>query len=90
MKIYIVYGETGEYSDRRDWPVLAYTDEALAEAHVLMCEEWLRVQRCHYGSSPVLDYTERDALVNPHDVSGAFSVDYTGTRYFVVNVECAQ
>ena len=31
--IYIVYGSTGEYSDRSEWPVAAYMDETLARTH---------------------------------------------------------
>lgn len=31
--VFVVIGQSGEYSDRRDWPVAAYTDRALAERH---------------------------------------------------------
>ena len=34
MKIYIVFGWAGEYSDREEWPVAAYSDEKLAQDHV--------------------------------------------------------
>lgn len=33
-KVCVVMGTSGEYSDRREWVVCAYTDEALAKAHV--------------------------------------------------------
>ena len=32
--IYVVMGTCGEYSDRTEWPVAAYTDEGLAKDHV--------------------------------------------------------
>lgn len=32
-KVYVVMGSHGEYSDRSEWCVAAYLDEALAKAH---------------------------------------------------------
>jgi hypothetical protein len=34
MKIWIVFGRTGEYSDRDDWPVDAWPSQEAAEARV--------------------------------------------------------
>lgn len=33
-KVYVVIGESGEYSDRRDWTVCAYLSEDMARRHV--------------------------------------------------------
>ena len=34
MKIYLIVGTQGDYSDQSTWPVRAYTDKARAEAAV--------------------------------------------------------
>lgn len=64
--VYVVMGETGEYSDRRDWPVCAYVDdEPAAQAHVLRAEEWLRVNNVHQDQEGhLLDYDARQRLAN--------------------------
>jgi hypothetical protein len=41
-KLYVVMGENGEYSDREEWLVAAYLDEAKAKAHVMRAETALR------------------------------------------------
>ncbi len=40
MKIYIVMGTRGEYSDRDEWVIKAYSDEKLAQKHVLDAQEF--------------------------------------------------
>lgn len=37
MKIYAVFGVAGEYSDRTEWPVRAFRDEAKADSFCLDC-----------------------------------------------------
>lgn len=37
MKIYAVFGVAGEYSDRTEWPVKAFRDEARADQFALDC-----------------------------------------------------
>jgi len=39
MLIYVVMGTCGEYSDRREWSVIAYADQKLAEQHVTLATE---------------------------------------------------
>lgn len=38
-KIYVVMGTTGEYSDRSEWPVIAYFDEEKAKQHVTLARQ---------------------------------------------------
>lgn len=33
-KVYVVMGTSGEYSDRNEWPVIAYFDKEKAEQHI--------------------------------------------------------
>lgn len=37
--LYVVWGYTGPYEDRRQWPVAAYRDKELAEAHRAKAEK---------------------------------------------------
>lgn len=37
--IYIVYGISGEYSDRRDWDICAYPTKKLAKAHAAFAQQ---------------------------------------------------
>lgn len=37
MKIYAVFGVSGEYSDRKEWPVKAFWDEGRADKYALDC-----------------------------------------------------
>ena len=32
--VWVVMGTTGEYSDRNEWPVRAFFDEAAAQEHI--------------------------------------------------------
>lgn len=73
MKIYVVFGSTGEYSDRSEWLVAAYVDEALAKCHVAAATKWYQDNDC---------FSKRgDPGSNPFDPG--MHVDYTGTHWFV-------
>lgn len=84
MIIYVVFGQTGEYSDNQHWMVKAFRDEELAkqlvldatkgaaEAYAKVCRSnWLRVK----GG-------------NPFDPD--MKTDYTGTSYWYDEVELAE
>ncbi len=85
--IFVVMGSTGEYSDRQDWPVLAFVDEQAAQSHVLKLDAWLREHRAHMDDDIRVDYRRRHELQNPDDP--LMLVDYTGTRYSVMSVRMA-
>lgn len=40
LPIWIVEGHTGEYSDRREWPVAAFPSKEQADVFMLICETW--------------------------------------------------
>lgn len=82
-QVHIVMGESGEYSDRREWPVLAYLDKDAAIAHVQRAEEWL-LENDLSMASPTVRYTYERGPSNPHD--SQMSIDYTGVRYYVMSV----
>jgi hypothetical protein len=77
MDIFIVMGTTGEYSDRSEWPVIAYQDESLANRHV-----YLATGKANEIYGLMIDNINDDDLPeNPYDPN--MKMDYTGTNYFV-------
>jgi hypothetical protein len=40
--IYVVMGQHGEYSDRSEWAVIAFHDEAAAKRHVTLAQDEAR------------------------------------------------
>lgn len=74
--LYLVVGSTGEYSDRVEWFVAAYADQAKAETHALLAKAFGATCRREHGR---YDYA------NPYDKQ--FQLDYTGTDYYVADIE---
>jgi hypothetical protein len=82
MKIYIVFGQTGEYSDRVEWPVKAFQDEEKAKRLVeLATTEALNLHQ----QSEDNRYNDKKPPYNKFDPF--FRTDYTGTTYFYQDVE---
>lgn len=82
--LHIVMGTTGEYSDRSEWPVVAYHDETLAMEHVRLAtrrakEIFAVYDRQNYGVE--LPKNEYDADMQ---------MQYTGTDYFIYVVPVAR
>ncbi len=80
MKIYIVGGTTGAYSDRTDWVVCAYTDSEQAETHVR--NAMLRAKEIE--KSRESRYT---AVRGINEFDPEMRMDYTGTEYYTVETE---
>lgn len=80
-KIFVVEGTTGEYSDRSEWPVMAYVDEEKAKEHVVNAER----------RAKELEATRRDYFDNVEKGANEFDpemiMDYTGTSYYYYDVE---
>jgi len=87
MKIYVVIGATGEYSDKSEWPVCWRSTLAEAELVVQVCNreaaEYKRWDDAHYGA---VEWDEKQAklakMFDPY-----FVCDYTGTTYHVWTIE---
>ncbi len=84
MKIYVIIGRTGEYSDMNEWPVCWRSSLAEAEAVIAelqkQADEYKRWADAdddgdHYGKA---GEQRRAAMLDP-----SFSCDYTGTTYHV-------
>lgn len=92
MKIYIVSGSTGEYSDRTDWMVRAYASEDEAKRVV---EEYSAKAkevevRCDLPEDDPNHFDKskrwRDDFKWPHP-DPDFQMDYTGTSYAYGEIE---
>lgn len=78
MTIYLVTGETGEYSDRCNWIVASYTTEEQAKLHVELATEAAKeaVEKAKY---------RWHVKSTPYDLH--ISIDYNGVKYECVEVE---
>ena len=92
MKIYVVSGSTGEYSDRTDWMVCAYADEEAAKAVVTeysaMAKE-IAVRMKLPPENPLhIGYGNRwkSDFKWPHP-DPSFQIDYTGTEYMYCEID---
>lgn len=84
MKIWIVHGTTGEYSDRTEWVVDAWPTEAEAQAKVTELVRLLHesgIERMRYGP----EREQAIAAMRVHDPD--FGIDYTGTSWYVSTCE---
>ena len=80
MKIYLVQGTTGEYSDRKDWTVCAYRSKEKAYDHA--SKAMRRAMKLHYMGWKSYD---NNGEVNEFD--SKMQIDYTGTEYTTEEVE---
>ena len=83
--IYIVFGETGEYSDRRDWPVYAFKKKAKAQAFADLCKR--HADMIFARNDERFDLAESDADFRKYDPH--CQTDFAGTRYYVCEVAFA-
>lgn len=79
MTIWVVMGTTGEYSDRREWPVRAFKRKKEAEELITAA-----TQKAHeiFVVGPRYRWKTDDNPFDPH-----MEMDYTGTSYFYYEVE---
>lgn len=73
LNIWVVYGETGEYSDRCEWTVCGYTTEEKAKEHSINAQKVADDLRKIYKNTHI------PSKANPYDLT--MSMDYNGTRY---------
>ena len=87
-KVYIVMGQTGEYSDLNEWPVAAFHSEAKAAERVAELDVWLRVNKFHSDGQVEWSWSELERIGKPQ-FDPNFTCDYTGTNYYLIAVEYA-
>lgn len=85
MKIYVVQGSTGEYSDNREWLVKAFVNEKRAADLVQKASERAREVFAMRDDNDWYTYPRPERFNNEHDPN--MQVDYTGTNYGILEVE---
>lgn len=80
-KIYVVMGSCGEYSDHITWQVAAYKTEEEARKHVGKAAERFSELNLKYHED-VYTIPKGENEYDPY-----MRVDYTGTRYYVEEVD---
>ncbi len=81
--VFVVMGTTGEYSERNEWAVMAYLDEAAAQEHVVNAD---RRAKELFATRQDLYSIEKGA----NEFDPDMSMDYTGTSYFIYTVPLAK
>lgn len=79
--IYVVTGNTGEYSDYTDWIVCAYNSEDAAKARVIELETLMKTLGAVTDAAWDKRREAEDAMRKHEHGDQSFSMDYTGTRY---------
>lgn len=84
MKVHLVVGQTGEYSDHQEWFVSVFDGKEDADKFCAMLNDWCKEHGVHEDDFKA-DWEERHKLKCPHDP--AFGCDYNGVSYYVAEVE---
>ena len=96
ITVFVVFGSTGEYSDRSEWPIVAVQSEERAKSLVTQLDakarelgisasqyKYLKNTTARYGADFDAAKEAMDAVL-----SGAIvdAVDYTGVRFYYTDV----
>jgi len=90
MNIFVVFGSSGEYSDRNEWMVCAFRTEAAAQAKVTELETKMQelglTREAHQFTTEY--YAKREEMSKQmRELDENFYMDYTGTSYYLVETE---
>ena len=90
-KVYVLYGTTGEYSDKSTWSIGAYLCKDKAVARMDLLNGILIQHKVHWDSSI---YVDRDLIglvlneMKSHpDGDPNLHIDYTGTKYEIEEIQ---
>ena len=92
MKIYVVMGTTGEYSDEIEWAVKAFRVLGDAEKHILLATQKANEFVAHGGDGVELDMLNRAEIekINPYDPDMQMCFYINETSYFYYEVELVE
>lgn len=76
MKVYKVFGATGEYEDYHEWDVVAFVDKIKADE---LCKK--------LNSIATYVMTKGEVEEKLREIDPNACVDYTGTEYFISELE---
>lgn len=85
MTIFIVFGTTGEYSDRTEWPVKAFRDEQRAKDFVELLTS--KSREIYSEDNHSFKYWSEVAKHSKIPEDPNFRLDYTGTSYYYVSTQ---
>lgn len=83
MNVYVIVGETGEYSDRSVWIVKAFANEENAKEFVIKATEKAKEI---YLLDRDLSWEESEKLIKSNEYDPFFKMNYTGTSYYYEEV----
>lgn len=83
--IYVIVGRTGEYSDRVEWMVEAWSTKEKAVERIKFLEEKLLELGAKDERTPYEERDKIEEIMNQYDPS--FRLDYTGTSYYLDAVD---
>lgn len=86
-KIYIIQGSTGEHEDRTDWLVKAFTSKEKAEEvrNLLLS----KLDECGLSGGYISNLSScKDSVKKMQEYDENFLLDYTGSYYSIVTVDC--
>jgi hypothetical protein len=86
MKIWIVFGSTGEYADREEWAVDAWRSEVEANARVEQLEKRYHELEAGLRKNPGSEEREA-AMASMRELDPGFFFDRTGATWHVVEME---
>ena len=92
MKIYIVIGTVGSYSDREEWPVLAFSDPAQARTWADLAQEKAasitkQISKLKRGSKDSYERKEELLRTNEFDPDMKDSMWDDDSDYWLMEVE---
>lgn len=106
MNIFVVMGQTGEYSDAVTWPVVAYTREQLAREHATKAGRRAgELNALHQNHDLVFDfdgcdycksddrmdrYGDERIWLSLNEYDPNMKSKYSGTRYHVITVRLTE
>lgn len=64
--LYVVVGDSGEYSDWSQWIVCAYENEALAREHAQLAEAEYRIAKTKTDQEEDPNYTRQEHIFREH------------------------
>jgi hypothetical protein len=82
-RVYVVMGVTGEFDERVQWPVAAFTDRGAAEKRAELAREWLD-ENLNLATVDNL-WVWRQKNKNPHDPN--MVVTNTAVEWFIYDLE---
>ncbi len=84
--IFVVEGVTGEYEDRQEWAVCAFSTKDAAQGLCDRLNAWCKEQGCEMDAETVTDFTVRTTYDFRPEEDPHFSCSFTGVGYRIYEI----